>query len=342
MATLKDVAALAGVSAATVSLYLNGKATGRISAQKQKEIEDAIRQLSYEPNAASRQLRSLGKKKQFYTIAVYWASDIRSSLLGKVLSGIQESILEKGSLNFHVVFCPYVPNELFKEKGLLEPEFFNYDAAIIANTTLMDMQYLNSITPSIPIILLNRYLPQYNTVSVDNKKMGADLADLIADRGYKSVSVFRTQSPFLAADDRVSGFISKCRERGIEMPNRALFYTDGSIDGGIEAANEFFKLSERPEVVFCEVDSIALGALYQFHEQGVRIPEDLAVISVGMHHSATTKCCIPPLTVSEVPLSQMAKVCTDVAIEKLTSSDIVNEPAHIQLNTRIILRESLK
>ena len=50
MPTLKDVAALAGVSAATVSLYLNGKSAGRISQQKQKEIEEALKQLSYQPH----------------------------------------------------------------------------------------------------------------------------------------------------------------------------------------------------------------------------------------------------------------------------------------------------
>ena len=49
MPTLKDVAALAGVSAATVSLYLNGKAAGRISSQKQKEIEDGRRRRRYSP-----------------------------------------------------------------------------------------------------------------------------------------------------------------------------------------------------------------------------------------------------------------------------------------------------
>ena len=54
MPTLKDVAALAGVSAATVSLYLNGKAAGRISSQKQKEIEEALQQLSYQPTPAAR------------------------------------------------------------------------------------------------------------------------------------------------------------------------------------------------------------------------------------------------------------------------------------------------
>ena len=75
MPTLKDVAALAGVSAATVSLYLNGKSAGRISQQKQKEIEEALKQLSYQPSSASRQLKELGTSPLIYTVAVYWGAD---------------------------------------------------------------------------------------------------------------------------------------------------------------------------------------------------------------------------------------------------------------------------
>ena len=83
MPTLKDVAALAGVSAATVSLYLNGKSAGRISQQKQKEIEEALKQLSYQPSSASRQLKELGTSHLIYTVAVYWAADPRSALFRK-------------------------------------------------------------------------------------------------------------------------------------------------------------------------------------------------------------------------------------------------------------------
>lgn len=75
MPTLKDVAALAGVSAATVSLYLNGKAAGRISSQKQKEIEEALQQLSYQPTPAARELKRLKNIPRVYTVAVYWAAD---------------------------------------------------------------------------------------------------------------------------------------------------------------------------------------------------------------------------------------------------------------------------
>ena len=86
MPTLKDVAALAGVSAATVSLYLNGKSAGRISQQKQKEIEEALKQLSYQPSSASRQLKELDTF--LYTqLLLLGSPDPRSALLGKVMAG---------------------------------------------------------------------------------------------------------------------------------------------------------------------------------------------------------------------------------------------------------------
>lgn len=345
MPTLKDVAALAGVSAATVSLYLNGKSAGRISAQKQKEIEEALQELSYQPTPAARELKRLKNNPHVYTIAVYWASDPRSALLSKVMTGLHASLAKKPDFHFSIVICPYRPNELYKEKGLIDPALYNYDAAIIANTSIMDMQYLDSIMPTIPVVLLNRRLKQYSYVSINNEKMGAALADMIADRGFNSVSVFRSQSPYLAVNDRVTGFINECRNKGIEMPNHALFYTDNSIDGGIQAANEFLKLSQRPEVVFCDSDSIALGALYAFYKAGVCIPKDLSVVSIGLHHSSTSKCSIPPLTVSEVPLVQMAEGCMDYVVRTLTDktyTNVASAPVHIELETKIIVRESFK
>ena len=104
MPTLKDVAALAGVSAATVSLYLNGKSAGRISQQKQKEIEEALKQLSYQPSSASRQLKELGTSPLIYTVAVYW--QLTHDLpFRKVMAGIQSSLAKNQMTNCNIVIC---------------------------------------------------------------------------------------------------------------------------------------------------------------------------------------------------------------------------------------------
>lgn len=336
MSTIKEVAALAGVSSATVSLYMNGKAAGRISLQKQQEIEQAIQQLSYQPNKVAQRLRSTNSARAAYTVAVYWAADFRSSLLGKVIVGLQDSILENQNDNIHIVICPYAVNELYKEKGFLQADL--YDAAIIANTSPGDMQYLDSITPVIPVVLLNRYLEQYHTVKIHNHKMGANIADLIHDRGYKRVAIFRTLTPYFALADRVAGFLEACREHDIIIPNDAVFFSENSPAGGTQSASDFLKLVQKPDVIFCDSDAIALGALHAFHKAGIRIPEDFSLIAVGLHNSSATQWSIPTLTVSEVPLREMAQACMDHVIRILTQSD--SEAKHLELETSIIFRES--
>lgn len=340
MSTIREVASRAGVSTAAVSLYLNGKAKGRVSQAKQLQIEEAVKELNYQTSSSSRPFRRVATGQIVYTIAIYWASDSRSALLGKVMSGIQEAILKHRDIHLNIVICPYKVNELYKEESLIKPELYNYDALIIANTAIMDMQYLSSITPVRPIVLLNRKLPQYSSVFIDNEKMGADLSDLIIKKGHKSVSVFRTYSSFIATNDRVSGFIEGCRANGLELPNDALFYTQNSIDGGIETAKKFLRLSTRPDVIFCDSDAIALGTLYYFHQTGIKVPEHVSVVSIGMYHSSTTRCSIPPLTVSEVPLQQMAAGCIECLMEILTKKS--THPIQRQLETSILERASLK
>lgn len=74
------------------------------------------------------------------------------------------------------------------------------------------------------------------------------------------------------------------------------------------------------------------------------IPKDLSVLSIGLHHSSTSKCSIPPLTVSEVPLTQMAEGCMDYVVRALTDQSYAanSEPVHVELETQIIVRESFQ
>ena len=339
MPTLKDVAALAGVSTASVSLYLNGKAEGRVSPMKQRAIDEAISQLSYQTNNVSRQLRAMSAQNTVFTVAVFWASDSRSSLLGKVLSGVQASILEnKEAMEFNIMIRPFKANDLYRDKSLLDPKQHGYDAAIIGNASLIDMQYLNSITPTIPIVLLNRYLPQYHSVKIQNHAMGAAIADLIGKRGHKSVAVFRTLSAFPALNSRVNGFIDRCRDLKIELPNHALFFTADSLEGGIKAATDLIRIPQKPDVLFCDSDAIALGALYAFHKAGIRIPEDLSVICITMSTPNIVQYSIPALTASEVPLKKLSQTCMDQIAEILKNGR--TEPVHIELPTEITIRES--
>lgn len=96
MATIKDVAALAGVSTATVSLVLNGRGQElKVSAATQQKVLAAAKTLAYKPNASARKLRTSEVEKP--TIAFYWPMDLRINYLAAILTGLRTEI-EKRSL----------------------------------------------------------------------------------------------------------------------------------------------------------------------------------------------------------------------------------------------------
>ncbi len=336
MSTLKEVAKRAEVSITTVSLYLNGKSAGRISKETKERIADAINELKYQPNLAAKKLRSKDFNNQAYTIAIFWASDYRRYLLGTFMSGIQTALL-KSNLDFDLIIRPYNTNELYKQKKALNSNM--YHAAIIANASVSDMQYLESIKPIIPIILLNRNSEQYHFISVNNRAIGERAAELILEKGFKSAAIFNTTNAYLAINERMKGFIDACRNYKIELPYDYQIYSDNSFEGGIQAANDYLNCkSLSPSVIFSASDRIALGALYEFHHHEIKIPEKISILSVSIEQTSDTQYSFPPLSIINIPLSKMAEASI-ILVDKILKENIT-QPQHIELPFDVCLRES--
>lgn len=336
MATLRDIAERAQVSIATVSLYLNGKSKGRISESTMQKIKNAIDELQYQPTKSKALLHHLETEDRQRTIAVYWASDARASLLGKVMAGLQECILKEGMSHLTIIIRPYKINELYKEKELLLPRY--YDGVIISNTTSLDMQYLDSVQLPMPAVLLNRRSDRYSTVTLDNRGMGEQIARMMKDRGIPSVAVFRTMNPYLAVNQRLMGFIDGCRAFRIQIPNEAQFIVENSVEGGMEAARRYLTLQQQPKAIFADNDLLAMGALSAFYKQGFRVPEDAALISIGQYAFSSVRCTIPALTTLDVPLQSLAYHCLKLLGELLYTKK--SGPLHQQIEPELHMRES--
>ena len=105
MATIREVAALAGVSLSTVSIVINGQAAERkITDATCKKVWDAVEQLGYHPNIAARKLRV--PDSGTLTIALYWSNDFRTALLGRFLQGMQRELSARPDIELVVVTYP--------------------------------------------------------------------------------------------------------------------------------------------------------------------------------------------------------------------------------------------
>ena len=194
MATIKDVAALAGVSTATVSLVLNGRGQElKVSAATQQKVLAAAKTLAYKPNASARKLRTSEVEKP--TIAFYWPMDLRINYLAAILTGLRTEI-EKLQFDCELIICTYRNDHLAEEQGLKNA--YRYSAAIIGAPSEADMAYLQGLKTSLPIILFNRYLEKYHTVCSQDESTLRNAVNLLAAMCAPACSILMRSTRYQA------------------------------------------------------------------------------------------------------------------------------------------------
>lgn len=332
LATIKEIAALAGVSPSTVSIVLSGKAKERrISEGTCKKVLDAAKQLDYHPNLSARRLRS-STARNVFMIAVFWVYDFRANYMVRFFRGLQKAVLDSDR-KFEISIHPYRIGLLHE---VAAPRIMSmYDAAIICNVSDEDMEFLEKTDFNIPIVLYNRYSKKYPTVYVDDKKLGQLPAQVFASRGHRLAAIFSSTAVFSGMSIRVQSFIEEAQKYGLNNVN---YIVENSMMGGYEGARQLSYWSEMPDCLFCISDAIALGALRAFHEKKIKVPEDIEIISIGNDDIEREEYSFPSLSVAHVPIENMAEACFNLISSMLI--DKTDKPSSIELPVRYIQRES--
>ncbi|MBB3108046.1 LacI family transcriptional regulator [Paenibacillus phyllosphaerae] len=332
MAGLKDIAELAGVSVGTVSLVLNGRARDlRISPETEEKIVQAARQLDYRPNTAARRLRRAGNEN-LPTIAVYWASDFPSELLGRFFIGIQNSLLDRHE--FEVTVQPYRQSELHQSNLLSASELYN--GVILTGVSDADIQFLEENPMKSPVVVFNRRLTSYSSVYVDDEEAGRKAAALFAAKGHKLVGMIAPDVRTSSINHRKNGFIHGAREHGMELPEACIYQVPMSMHGGQIAAEHLVTVRDRPTALFFPNGIMAVGALPVLHRAGIRIPDDLEIITYGdSEHERFT---LPSLSSLILPVEAMASSCIDVLMKTIKGQ--MRSPHAERFETPFVFRES--
>lgn len=338
MASIKDVAQLAGVSFSTVSIIVNGKAAERkISAETQQRVLDAMRQLQYRPNIAAKKLKEGDKDK--LVVALFWTFDFRRAMLARFLSELLKRVQESDT-QIEIVVYPYTNRELYKEQALLQGNQFH--VAIIANASDEDMEYLESIQSMVPIVLYNRLSDKYSSVNILDEEIGRKAAEHLYEQGYRHPLIVTSETKFAGMAGRESSFVDRMAELGGVLLPEPLVAADNSVEGGVELGQELLKggLLEQTDALYCASDALALGLVHSLTEAGIRVPEQVAVLAVGNgnpHYSAYSN---PPLTVVNVPMEEMARGCIDLVEKALHANEYKAE--RLYYDTELFARKSTR
>lgn len=334
MATIRDVAKHAGVSVTTVSIIINGKSEERkISAATRQRVMDVMKELGYQPNLSARRLRNQDSRKP--VIAVFWPLDYRTSILASFLNSFQ---LEIQQLEFdcELVVQTYENDKLEQYSSAIIRN--GYNGIIIGACSKSDLEYLEQLSPQMPLVLINRHSEHFSTVCVDHKEVGFLAARLFRQKGYTEAAVIASQHSYVATGLRTQAFLYACSQMGINVHSEHILKGPSTIEGGYQTAEKYCQLSEPPKVVFCDSDSMAIGALRAFHEHHLRVPEDIEILTITMLEPENTRYTVPSLSVIEMPNRAIGKAVIDLLKEKISINSL--EPTHISMEAPLILRES--
>lgn len=277
LATIKEVAALAGVSPATVSRAFDPKWDGKLTDATKERVLAAAQKLSYYPNAIA---RSLHVRKTNIIAAVM------GTQVGYFFEETFFEIVKKIQSTGRQVLVFTADPEQGLERIVEQVHQYRVDAILIMASATSQTIAEGFGKTSIPVILFDRMvqatgIPDMSYVCSDNR-MGARIAaEFLIENGHRYIGYVSGDASGSQSLGRSFSFTSRVEELGGVLAAR--YEGDYTYQSG-QAALERFAGLPRLDAVFCADDTMAMGVIDRARELGIRIPEDLSVMGFD-HHS---------------------------------------------------------
>lgn len=314
--TRDDVARLAGVSSAVVSYVVNGGPKG-VSPATEAKVRQAIRTLGYRPNAAARAL-ALGSSEMLAMIV----PDAMNPFFASLARAVENAAAERGytlliadsqaspSTEHRLIknFTARRVDGLFICSGLFEPDLRGLEQADIPVVLLNHSTDLT--TACSPGVARGAESAGVSSVGVAFQEGARMAVEHLIGHGHKRIGLVMGTNSWGEPDAREVGWRQGIQEAGlIEGPISRVPFTR---EGGYQAGQELLACVERPSAVFVSSDLQAVGLLCALHEEGLRIPQDLAIFSFdGAPESEYTW---PRLSTVAQPLKELAQSALDTLL----------------------------
>ena len=189
MASIYDIAKLAGVSYSTVSLILNNRGDDlRISKKTQEKVKQIAKEQGYVPNVHARKLISKDIKN-IPEIALFWSPTQHPIFLNSMISKLNEMMNEGIVPDMSVTIYPFENDHLDKMEKILKGNFVH--GIIIPVAEEKDIRYLRQLDIQVPVITIYRSARKYHSVDVDNYTNGKVAGEIFHMLGMKRVGILR-------------------------------------------------------------------------------------------------------------------------------------------------------
>jgi len=328
LATMKDVATLAGVSVTTVSHVLNDSRVVR--PEVRERVLTAMDELEYKRNALARSLR----QKHSHTIGLI-LPDATNPFFAEIARSISDESALRG---YSMIICntdgdPKKEDDYFH---VLAEKRVDGIVLIEASSPRGDASSLGKF--GIPAVMMDRYsvLRGVDTIRIDNSGGGRCATEHLLSLGHARIACIAGPSEITPSAERVSGYRSALSESGIPFREEYVLRGDFHPESGHETATRLLRLPDRPTAIFACNDLMAFGAIRAACEMGLSVPNDISV--VGFDDIRLAAFFNPPLTTVAQPHRDMGRIAVALLAERICEPELpVRSPL---LPTELVRRSS--
>ncbi len=330
--TIYDIAKQLDISATTVSRALKGHRM--VNKNTRKRVFDLAKQLGYRSNNFASNLRNQHTK----TIGVI-IHELNSHFITSVLAGIEKITTEaKYDLIIGHSSETY-KKEIANAHNLFHKRVDGLIVSLAYDTT--DLSHFDPfIKKRIPVVFFDRVdeNSQGARVVIDNFKTGYQATEHLVEQGCKRIAHVTASLKRNVYADRLKGYKAALADYNLEFDKSMLFVNDLSEEDSVKAALKIVKMKIRPDGIFITNDFCAAIMMQVFKDNGLRIPEDIAV--VGFNNDVVSKIVTPKLTTIDYPGVEMGEIVARNLINHLQGVVNINITQTIVIKSALIVRES--
>ncbi|WGL99541.1 HTH-type transcriptional repressor PurR [Arsenophonus sp. aPb] len=331
MATIKDVAKLAGVSTTTVSHVINN--TRFVAKETKTIVWAAIKTLNYSPSAVARSLKVNHTK----SIGLLATSN-EAPYFAEVIESVENNCYSQG---YTLILCNS-HNNLNKQQAYLQMLAQKRVDGLLVMCSEYPKQLLRMLEEyrNIPMVVMDwgQAHGDFTDVIIDNAVYGGYLAGrYLIERGHRDLGIISGPLKRNTGSGRRQGFLNAMKEANIQPLDKWIVEGDFEPTSGYDAMKQILNHQQRPTAIFCGGDIMAMGAICAANELGIRVPQDISII--GYDNVRNARFFTPALTTIHQPKERLGQMAFTMLLDRIINKR--KNAQTIEIHPELIERRSV-
>jgi LacI family transcriptional regulator len=333
MASITEVAKLAGVSTATASRVV-GEVDYPVSQATRERVLAAARELDYVPNALAR-----GLLKSTVPIVGVIVHDITDPYFSEVVRGVEDAANDAGYL---VITCSSDRDPARQNSYARLLRSLRAGAVIFAGSGIADEDANEELARHITgirengsaVVHLSPHADGPPDVGIDNVAAMASMIAALVELGHERIAFLAGPATLIVARQRLAGYLAGMADARLAIDESLIVNTGFDRAGGAAGVDELTARGSDFTAICCANDLLALGALQRLAELGRNVPGDISV--AGFDDISVAALTAPHLSTVRLPLREMGRLGFDSAMRSMAGEKV----APVTLPTSVVLRDS--